>query len=61
MEHVRGKHFKLKYYKGPESINDTPKKYQISPIKSMCQRKPGPLRGILLEDEILLTLMHIQI
>ena len=58
---MRTKHRKLKYYKGPDSVSDEPKQYQISPIKHLCQRKPGPSRIVSLEDEILMTLMRIRL
>ena len=57
VDHVRTKHRKLKYYKGPDSVSDEPKQYQISQIKHTCQRKPGPSRIVSLEDEILIILM----
>ena len=52
---------KLKYNKAPDSVSDEPKQYQISPIKHLCQRKPGPSRIVSLEDEILMTLMRIRL
>ena len=58
---MRTKHRKLKYYKGPDSVSDEPKQYQISPIKHLCQRKPGPSHIVSLEDEILMTLMRIRL
>ena len=61
VDHVRIKHRKLKYYKGADSISDEPKKYQVSPVKHLCQRKPGPSRIVSLEDEILITLMRIRL
>lgn len=61
VDHVRTKHQKLKYYKGHDSITTNPKQYQVSPIKDLCQRKPGPSRILSLEDEILMTLMRIRL
>ena len=51
---MRIKHRKLKYYKGADSISDEPKKYQVSPVKHLCQQKPGPSHIVSLEDEILI-------
>ena len=56
---LRSKHQKLHYYNG--FSDDKAKKYQISPVKLFCQKKPGPSRTLSLEDEILMTLMRIRL
>ena len=61
VDHVRPKHQKLHYSKGASSYNEKPKKYQLSPVKMLCQRKPGPVRSLSLEDEILMTLKRIRL
>ena len=59
VEHVRPKHCKLQYYKG--AISSSTKKYQFSPARLFCQKKPGPARSLSLEDEVLMTLMRIRL
>ena len=58
---LRSKHQKLHYYNGFSSSDDKDKKYQISPVKLFCQKKPGLSRMLSLEDEILMTLMRIRL
>ena len=55
VDHVRPKQKKLQYYRGSSSTTTTPKKYQISPVTQLCQRKPGKPRVLSLEYEILMT------
>ena len=58
---LRSKHQKLHYYNGSSSSDDKVRKYQKSPVKLFCQKKPGPSRMLSLEDEILMTLMRIRL
>ena len=61
VDHVPPKRKKLQYYRGSSSTTTTPKKYQISPVTQLCQRKPGKPRVLSLEDEILMTLMRFRL
>ena len=61
VDHVRVKHQKIHYYKGSTSMNAGQKQYQLSPVKNLCQHKPGPPRILPLEEEILMTLMRIRL
>ena len=37
------------------------KRYQFSPSKPLCQKKPGPKQQLGLENEVFLVLMHIHL
>ena len=56
---VKPKHGKIQYFKGNEM--ETTKRYQFSPSKPLCQKKPGPKRQLGLANEFLLVLMSIRL
>ena len=53
---LKPKHGKIQYFKGNEMET---KRYQFSPSKALCQKKPGPKRQLGLDNEVLLVLMCI--
>ena len=40
---------------------ETTKRYQFSPSKPLCQKKPGPKQQLGLDDEVMLVLMRIRL
>ena len=40
---------------------ETTKRYQLSPSKPLCQKKPGPKQQLGLDDEVMLVLMRIRL
>ena len=40
---------------------ETTKRYQFSPSKPLCQKKPGPKQQSGLDNEVFLVLMHIHL
>ena len=56
---LKPKHGKTQYFK--ENEMETTKKYQFSPSKPLCQKKPGTKRKLGLDDEVFLVLMRISL
>jgi hypothetical protein len=58
---VKAKHKKVSYFMDHKRSFE-PKQYQFSPAsKLLSKKKPGPSRQLLVEDEVLLTLMRIRL
>ena len=54
---LKPKHGKIQYFKGNEM--ETTRRYQFSPSKPLCWKKPGPKQQLGLDNEVLLVLMRI--